>query len=65
LVWGSDRPGNSLNQLGIKRDRQFGITGNFAMNYKSNQWSAAEAGLNAQMYGVVAAQYLSSPYGTP
>ena len=62
--------GNSLNQLGIKRvSGNLVITGNFAMNYKSNPSVAGQLlkqGLNAQMWSsVAAAQYLNLPYGTP
>lgn len=62
--------GNSLNQLGIKRvTGNLVITGNFAMNYKSNPSVAGQLlkqGLDAQMWSsVVAAQYLSLPHGTP
>ena len=62
--------GNSLNQLGIKRvTGNLVITGNFAMNYKSNPSVAGQLlkqGLDSQMWSsVVAAQYLSLPYGTP
>ena len=62
--------GNSLNQLGIKRvTGNLVITGNFAMNYKSNPSVAGQLlkqGLDAQMWSsVAAAQYLNLPYGTP
>ena len=62
--------GNSLNQLGIKRvSGNLVITGNFAMNYKSNPSVAGQLlkqGLDAQMWSsVAAAQYLNLPYGTP
>jgi len=60
--------GNSLNQLGIKRvTGNLVLTGNFAMNYKSNPSVAGQLlkRIRRSDVVVVAAQYLSLPHGTP
>lgn len=62
--------GNSLNKVGINRViGNLVITGNFAMNYKTDPVEAGQLvkeGLNAASWtNTAAAQYLTLPQGTP
>jgi D-alanyl-D-alanine carboxypeptidase/D-alanyl-D-alanine-endopeptidase (penicillin-binding protein 4) len=62
--------GNSINKLGINRvSGNLVITGNFAMNYKTDPAEAGQllkSGLNAASWtNTAAAQYLTLPKGTP
>ncbi|MUL36749.1 D-alanyl-D-alanine carboxypeptidase [Gloeocapsopsis dulcis] len=62
--------GNSLNRMGIKQIRgNLVISGNFAMNYKTNPLQAGQLlqqAINAKTWSREAtAQYLTMPQGTP
>jgi len=64
LVWEVIALGNSLNQLGIKRvTGNLVLTGNFAMNYKSNPsvGQLLKQGLDAQMWSCCCCPVLELP----